>query len=109
MDFVMNGKDSIVGFAVLYRWRIRPDAEKAFADAWRRISELLEKRGSLGARLHKGEDGIWYSYAQWPSSRARVDAFALGDVDVEAQATMQAAILEYLPEVPLTPVVDLLR
>ena len=27
--------------------------------------------GSLGSRLHRGSDGIWYGYAQWPSEETR--------------------------------------
>jgi hypothetical protein len=45
------------GFVVLYRWRLRPEAEDSFVRAWSRISELLlEQRGSLGSRLHRGSD-----------------------------------------------------
>ena len=99
-----------VGFAVLYRWRLRPGTEEDFAVAWSKVSSLLEsERGSLGARLHRGNDGIWYSYAQWPSQQARTAAFSLGDVDVVAQAAMREAILEQLPEITLDPVADLLR
>jgi heme-degrading monooxygenase HmoA len=99
-----------VGFAVIYRWRLHAGAEEAFISAWHRVSSLLEsERGSCGARLHRGDDGIWYSYAQWPSQQARADAFALGDVDPAAQATMKAAILEQLPDVLLEPVADLMR
>jgi heme-degrading monooxygenase HmoA len=97
------------GFAVIYRWRVRPEAEEAFADAWRTVTQHLKTdRGSLGARLHKGDDGIWYSYAQWPSRNARVQAFAQGDVDPVAQDVMRLAVLEHLPEILLTPVADVL-
>ncbi len=54
------------GFAVLYRWRLHEDADASFVKAWTRVSELLlSERGSLGSRLHRGPDGLWYSYAQW--------------------------------------------
>ncbi|MGF6711166.1 heme-degrading monooxygenase HmoA [Luteibacter sp. W1I16] len=99
-----------VGFAVIYRWRLHTGAEEAFISAWHRVSSLLEsERGSYGARLHRGDDEIWYSYAQWPNQQARADAFALGDVDPIAQATMKAAILEQLPDILLEPVADLMR
>lgn len=59
-------------FVVLYRWRLREGAEASFVEAWSRIStKLRSERGSLGSRLHKGPDGWWYSYAQWPSAEAR--------------------------------------
>ena len=78
--------------------------------AWTRVSaKLRSERGSLGSHLHKGDDGWWYSYAQWPSSEAWDRAFAAGPVDPQALAVMQSAILESAPELVLTPVVDLLQ
>jgi hypothetical protein len=93
-------------FIVLYRWRIHPGLEDDFIDAWSRVSDALRARGSLGSRLHRGSDGLWYSYAQWPSAQARQDAFALGSADPSASARMQAAIAESLPEVILDAVAD---
>ena len=78
-------------------------------EGWSRVSAgLLRERGSLGSRLHRGSDGIWYSYAQWPSSSARDEAFALPAVDPHAGQMMHDAILERLPEVVLEPVADFL-
>lgn len=93
-------------FIVLYRWRIHADLEGDFIDAWSRVSDALRRRGSLGSRLHRGSDGVWYSYAQWPSAQARQDAFALGSADPSVSARMQAAIAESWPEVILEPVAD---
>lgn len=94
-------------FAVIYRWRLRPGREQAFVDAWTRITTLLHaEHGSLGARLHRGADGTWTSYAQWPSARVRDDAFAHGPVDAVAFATMRDAIAEGFPEQVLETVVD---
>lgn len=95
------------GFAVLYRWRIYPGKEDQFVEGWSRVSAgLLRDRGSLGSRLHRGSDGIWYSYAQWPSSDARDAAFALPAVDPDAGTMMRDAIAERLPEVVLESVSD---
>ena len=95
------------GFVVLYRWRLHPGKEDSFVDAWCRVSELLRsERGSLGSRLHRGPDGIWYSYAQWPSSQARDDAFSLDSVDRQASEQMIQAIAERLPEIVLESVAD---
>jgi heme-degrading monooxygenase HmoA len=97
-------------FVVLYRWKIRPGCEDDFLAAWSRISDLLlHERGSLGSRLHRGSDGLWYSYAQWPSAQARRDAFAQGPVDAAAGARMEAAIDERFPEVVLEMCADFLR
>lgn len=96
------------GFVVLYRWRLHPGSEEAFARAWSRATELLRTRGSLGSRLHRGSDGLWYGYAQWPSAQARTEAFALGPVDDSALAEMRRAIAESLPEIVLEPLADYL-
>lgn len=95
------------GFAVLYRWRLHEGKEQAFIAAWSRLSELLlAERGSLGSRLHRGSDGLWYSYAQWPSAEAREQAFAAGSIDPEAGRQMRGAIAESLPELVLESVSD---
>ncbi|MEP7099421.1 MAG: antibiotic biosynthesis monooxygenase [Burkholderiales bacterium] len=95
------------GFVVLYRWRLHEGAEAAFTAAWSRVSALLlSERGSLGSRLHRGPDGLWYSYAQWPSAQARAQAFASGPVDAEAARQMGEAIAESLPEIVLESVAD---
>lgn len=93
---------------VLYRWRLKPGSEDEFMQGWSRVTELLRSRGSLGSRLHRGPDGIWYGYAQWPSARVREDAFAPGSVDEAATARMRSAIAERFPEILLEPVVDYL-
>jgi len=95
------------GFAVLYRWRLREGAQESFERAWSRVSELLlTERGSLGSRLHRGPDGLWYSYAQWPSAEARDRAFALGPIEPQAMRQMSEAIAESLPEIILESVSD---
>lgn len=95
------------GFSVLYRWKLHPGMEASFVEAWSRVSALLlTQRGSLGSRLHRGEDGVWYSYAQWPSAAARSAAFSGAAVDPEASRQMHAAIAETLPEVVLEAVAD---
>lgn len=97
------------GFVVLYRWRLHPGKESSFIEAWSRVSDLLRaERGSLGSRLHRGSDGLWYSYAQWPSAQARAEAFARGPIDVEASATMEQAIAERYPDVTLESMADFL-
>jgi heme-degrading monooxygenase HmoA len=96
-------------FIVLYRWRLHPGTESSFVAAWSRTSDLLRsQRGSLGSRLHRGDDGLWYSYAQWPSATARDDAFALGVVDAEAADAMREAIAERYPEIGLECAADFL-
>lgn len=93
---------------MLYRWRLHPGSEAAFVEAWSRITELLRERaGSLGSRLHRGSDGIWYGYAQWPNAEMRQRAFTQ-PLDPVAAAQMRTAIAESLPEILLAPVADYL-
>lgn len=95
-------------FIVLYRWRLHAGAEDAFVQGWSRITELLRSRGSLGSRLRRGSDGLWYGYAQWPSAQVRRDVFALGPLDEAASARMKSAIAESLPEITLDARADYL-
>lgn len=91
----------------MFRWRLHSGKEASFVQAWSALSELfLLKHGSLGSRLHKGPDGIWYSYAQWPSAQARENAFSGPPVDVNAERKMQEAILESPPPLVLESVAD---
>ena len=95
-------------FIVLYRWRLHAGAEDAFVQGWSRITALLRARGSLGSRLHRGSDGLWYGYAQWPSAQVRQAVFALGSLDETASARMKSAIAESLPEITLEARADYL-
>lgn len=95
-------------FVVLYRWRLHPGSEAAFIHGWSRLTALPRQRGSLGSRLHRGADGLWYGYAQWPSDQVRQSAFALGPLDDAASAQIKSAIAERFPEIVLQPVADYL-
>jgi heme-degrading monooxygenase HmoA len=105
----MNMEPLTPGIAILYRWRLHAGMEDSFIKAWSRVSELLlSERGSLGSRLHRSADGLYYSYAQWPSAESRTRAFAQGSLDAEASRAMRAAIAEEFPELVLEPVADYL-
>jgi hypothetical protein len=96
------------GLVVLYRWKLRAGLEASFVDAWSQVTAILRKDGgSLGSRLHRGDDGIWYGYAQWPSEAVRQDAFGRLRNDTLG-ARMRAAIESSLPEVVLESVADYL-
>ncbi len=57
-------------YAISYRFKLTQssaEAETQFITCWSGITEFFnEKAGALGSRLHKGEDGCFYAYAQWP-------------------------------------------
>ena len=63
-------------FAVIYRWRVKPEKEQQFIEAWTEITKYyLTTFGALGSRLHRGSDGIFYAYAQWKCAENRTEAF----------------------------------
>jgi quinol monooxygenase YgiN len=96
-----------LGFCVIYRARIHSDKEARYVAAWSRLTELLRRNhGALGSRLHRGDDGIWYAYAQWASAEARTAAFAHRPIDAEAEQTVRECVAEYFPEIQLEPVED---
>jgi heme-degrading monooxygenase HmoA len=97
-------------FVVLYRWRIHDGHEAEFVEAWSRNSDLyLNEFGSLGSRLHKGSDGLWYSCAQWPSAQTREEAFSKSVADAGASARMERAIAERFAPIILDVRADFLQ
>ena len=111
-----NGVSSngAIGLVVLYRWRLHPGCEDVFVAAWQGITRALLEHGSFGSRLHSGDDGWWYGYAQWPDDATRkrafnADAFAAGAEHAALLHRMRACIAESAAEVDLTPVADWLR
>ncbi|HUF02860.1 MAG TPA: antibiotic biosynthesis monooxygenase [Aridibacter sp.] len=96
-------------FTVLYRWKLREGFEDEFVKAWMEVTEYhLRNSGSFGSRLHKGDDEIWYAYAQWPSAEARQKAFS-GDELKGAGDAMSRCVEERFPEVILGVESDLLQ
>ena len=102
-------KSSKVGFAVIYRWRIRNGLEEQFQQAWATNTELfLAERGALGSRLHKADDGTWVAYAQWPTRQAWENSRQLGPANTNASALMTEATEESFEPILLYPVQDYL-
>ena len=101
--------DVPVGFAVLYRWRLRAGSEASFQEAWARVTKALRReRAALGSRLHRSEDGFWVAYAQWPSREAWEHSRQAGAVDQAAARSMAEAIEESLEPILLRPCADYL-
>lgn len=96
-------------FTVLYKWRLKPDLEQQFIDAWSEITVWYrENAGSFGSRLHRGSDGLWYAYAQWPSDEHRRKAFELIP-DHPQREKMKEAIEESFDEIRLEIASDHLK
>ncbi|MEE2526574.1 GNAT family N-acetyltransferase [Hyphobacterium sp. HN65] len=90
--------------AVLYRWKLKAGTEETFRKAWAEGTHVIHKAcASFGARLHEGADGLYWSYARWPSEEARQACFESHHFfDMDCFKTMQACIEERFPEVVLT-------
>src|SRR5687768_14901002 len=92
----------------LYRWRIKPEKEAQFIEAWSEITAYYrENFDSLGSRLHRGDDGVFYAYAQWKTAEQRANAFQ-NSPKSEAGTKMREAIAESFPEVRLEILSDYL-
>jgi hypothetical protein len=92
---------------VLYRWKLKPGMEEQFIECWSHGTEYLLLQGSFGSRLHKGSDGLWYGYAQWPNAEAREIAFS-NSPETPYRERMRAAIEESFEPIFLAPVADYL-
>jgi hypothetical protein len=93
----------------LYRWKLKTGKEEQFQKAWSYVTEQLrEKAGSLGSRLHLGDDGIWYGYAQWPSVEIRESANLTHQEILDAHKLMRDAVEESLEVIILKPTNDYL-
>lgn len=95
-------------FAVIYRWRIKPELEHQFVESWSEITEyLLGNFNALGSRLHRGSDGLWYAYAQWRTLEERDLAFQ-NMPKMPAREKMIQTIEERFPEIKLETISDYL-
>lgn len=58
-------------YCVAYRFQLLSDnseTRRQFIEIWSGVTEFFrDDCGALGSRLHHGEDGAFYAYAQWPS------------------------------------------
>ena len=96
-------------FIILYRWKIKPEREEQFIKAWSEVTAYyVENFNSLGSRLHRGEDGIYYAYAQWKTAEQRENAFAEAE-ELPALEEMREAVAERFEPVELRILADYLR
>ncbi|MBX7173778.1 MAG: antibiotic biosynthesis monooxygenase [Pyrinomonadaceae bacterium] len=95
-------------FIALYRWRVKSGKEEQFITAWSKITAYYrENWDSLGSRLHRGNDGLFYGYAQWKSAEDREKAFSNNTIN-EFSQQLKDAIEESFPEVILEKISDYL-
>jgi hypothetical protein len=93
----------------LYRWKLKKGMEETFQEGWEYITKGLKDHcGSFGSRLHKGNDGIYYGYAQWPDKQTREAANFHDENTEKARTNMSEAVEEAYPEIELNPMADYL-
>ena len=101
--------DSGTGFVALYRWRVRPGTESDFTTAWARLTEVIrDHQRGRGSRLHRGDDGLFYGYAQWPDRDTWAEPW---DLPPEADAwltVIRSSVIERFEPILLEPIGDLL-
>lgn len=58
-------------YCISYRFQLlsnNSETRRQFIAVWSGVTEFFrDDCGALGSRLHYGEDGAFYAYAQWPS------------------------------------------
>lgn len=95
-------------FIVLYRWRIKLGKETQFIEGWSEVTDYFRQNwDSLGSRLHRGNDGLFYGYAQWKSEADRENAFE-NAIELEGSAKMSEAIEERFEPIILEKLSDYL-
>ncbi len=93
-------------FVILYRWRVKSEKEAQFIEAWSEITKYyLKNFRSKGSRLHRGDDEIFYAYAQWNSIEDREKALK-DSPEINIGSKMIETIEESFPEVFLNIIED---
>lgn len=83
-------------FCVVYELKVSPEREERFRQAWHDVTKaIVNDYGSLGARLHKDEDGLLIAYAQWPDR----ESWQAGHHFIEAE-TKRLHLEDCLDEIP---------
>jgi hypothetical protein len=114
-----NGVDEVVPrawggkvrsmFAVLYRFKLAPDTELTFREAWRAGTHAIRALyGTSGSRLHRADDGDLVAYAVWPDRATWEKAQSLPSASPESGATMRACMVGPVITTPLDVLDDLL-
>lgn len=62
-------------YCVAYRFALQSnnsETRRQFIETWSGVTAFFrDSCGALGSRLHYGEDGAFYAYAQWPSEAVK--------------------------------------
>jgi len=99
-------------FVGLYSWKVKEGMEKKFVEDWKYLTDIIYRcHGSLGARLHKGHDGIYYAYAAWPSREASDEFWQnyLLNEEVKQKKLWQGCVEKIFPDLTMECISDLLH
>ena len=97
-------------YCVLYEFKVKTGYEEPFRAAWRTVTEnMVQEYGSLGARLHSSDEGLWIAYAQWPDQASWQSGHVI--IEEESRKMHVENCLDEIPRVILrmTVVDDLLE
>lgn len=97
-------------FCVVYEMKIKPEKDEDFRQSWHQHTEaLVEQCGSLGARLHRSDDGSYIAYAQWPDRETWMKGHEFIEHQVKALKIDEWMLEEPVILLKLTVVDSLLR
>lgn len=99
-----DGSQAVPGFAVLYTWKLRPTKEAQFQDAWRQLTQMLQRQyGALGSQLHRTGHDTWVAYNPWPDKDCWEYSQAVPPQAQEVFALLREAIAMEFPPVFIEP------
>lgn len=95
-------------FIAVYRMRLKPGHEDQYARDWHAVTqEAIDRYGSGGSALFRGDDDVWTAIARWPDRAARQRFFERTGFDPVLRARQADAVTERLPTLELDCVDDL--
>lgn len=87
-------------YIAIYRWKLKPGREAEFTQNWDEGTvKFRDEHHSLGSRLHLGDDGTYFAYAQWPSKEAYHRKKELSETHRDNLAKMSECVAEQFPTI----------
>lgn len=85
-------------YVAIYRWKLKHGTEEAFAGYWSEGTLLFRsEQRAWGSRLHRGDDGTYFAYAQWPDRELYHSKKNLSPRHTENLTKMRECIEESFP------------
>lgn len=78
-------------FTVVYHFKVKPGREAEFEKHWTQGTErFVSERGSLGSRLVRQAEGVYFAIAHWPARAGWEDKRPLSPEHAENLKNMAA-------------------